>query len=186
MCDPVVAGVVGAALARRAVDQIGSCVVANARLTVCILVQKSIFESERGRISKDSAYQRGGGVVNCAKLGSGHSGMRGAKTVTSDDGVVARVIHNSIEESSVDRVTCLVSGRMKYVGNSTVWADGFELRPVSHPKGLQTVHIVLETERSAVGEDNEFIHIVYGNEACNFVRTHSVRKVSYGFIDKCH
>ena len=72
--------------------------------------------------------------------------MRSAETVTSDDGVIARIKRNGIEESCVDRVTCLVSGRMKYVGNSTIWADGFELRPVHHARGLQTVHIVLETE----------------------------------------
>ena len=72
--------------------------------------------------------------------------MRSAKAVTSDDGVIARVIYNRIEEGSVDRVTCLISGRMKYVGNCTIWADGFELRPIYHASGLQAVHIVLETE----------------------------------------
>ena len=56
------------------------------------------------------------------------------------------MVYNRVEEGGVDRVTCLVSGRVKEVGDSTIWADGFELRPVDHAKGLQTVHIVLETE----------------------------------------
>ena len=146
--DPIVAGVVGAALARRAVDQIRSCVVANAWLTVCVLDKKSIFEERNGvgSVVKMIAYQRGGGVVDRAKLGGGHGRMRGAETVTGDDGVIARVIHNGIEEGTVDCVTCLISGRVKDVGDSTIWADGFELRPVDQAEGLQTVHVVLETE----------------------------------------
>ena len=69
--------------------------------------------------------------------------LRGADTVTGDDGVEVRVIYNRVEEGGV---TCLVSGREKDVGDSTIRADGFELRPVDHAKGLQTVHILLETE----------------------------------------
>lgn len=181
--DPVIAGVVGATLARRTVDQIKRCAVADVCLTVLVLVEKLRFKSERGPISKDRPYQRGGGLFNCAKLGGGHGGMRSAKIVTSDDGVVARMIHNGIKESSVDRVKCLVSVRMKYVGNSTIWAEGFELRPVHHAKGLQAVHTVLDTVRSAAGEDEGFIHIVDGNEACNFVETPLCEKRIYSFTD---
>ena len=50
--DAVVAGVFGAALARRAADQVGSCVVADAWLTVCVLEEELIFESGRGPIGK--------------------------------------------------------------------------------------------------------------------------------------
>ena len=46
--DPIIAGVVRATLARRAVDQIRSYVVANAWLTVCVLDKKSIFEERTG------------------------------------------------------------------------------------------------------------------------------------------
>ena len=48
MGEAVVAGVIGTALVRGAVDQIGSCVVTDARLTVCILVERLIFEERTG------------------------------------------------------------------------------------------------------------------------------------------
>ena len=38
----------------------------------------------------------------------------------------------------------------------------------------------------AVGEDDELIQIVYGNEVCHFVGTHSVRRSQLWHINHCY
>ena len=72
--------------------------------------------------------------------------MGGADTVAGDDGVVARVVYDGVDKGGVDRVSGLVSGGVKDVGDTTIRADGFELRPVDHAKGLQAADVVLKAE----------------------------------------